>query len=54
VPASAVTMSILGEPIGTCFLAWLIFKESLSLQQLIGVIVIMVGMAVFFLPPKKQ
>ena len=54
VPASAVTMSILGEPIGTCFLAWLIFKESLSLQQLIGVIVIMIGMAVFFLPPKKQ
>ena len=54
VPASAVTMSILGEPIGTCFLAWLIFKESLSLQQLIGVIVIIIGMAVFFLPPKKQ
>lgn len=54
VPASAVTMSILGEPIGTCFLAWLIFKESLSLQQLVGVIVIMVGMAIFFLPSKKQ
>ena len=54
VPASAVTMSILGEPIGTCFLAWLILQEKIATQQLIGIIIIMAGMAVFFLPPKKQ
>jgi drug/metabolite transporter (DMT)-like permease len=54
VPASAVTMSILGEPIGTCFLAWLILQETIAPQQFVGIIVIMIGMAVFFLPPKKQ
>ena len=54
VPASAVTMSILGEPIGTCFLAWLILQEKIAAQQFVGIIVIMIGMAVFFLPPKKQ
>ena len=54
VPASAVTMSILGEPIGTCFLAWLILQETIAAQQFVGIIVIMIGMAVFFLPPKKQ
>ena len=54
VPASAVTMSILGEPIGTCFLAWLILQEKIATQQFVGIIVIMAGMAVFFLPPKKQ
>jgi drug/metabolite transporter (DMT)-like permease len=53
-PASAVTMGILGEPIGTCFLAWLILQETIAAQQFVGIIVIMVGMAVFFLPPKKQ
>ena len=54
VPASAVTMSILGEPIGTCFLAWLILQEKIAPQQFVGIIIIMAGMAVFFLPPKKQ
>lgn len=55
VPASAVTMSILGEPVGTCILAYLMFKENISLQQLVGICIIMIGMTVyFFLPNKKQ
>lgn len=55
VPASAVTMSILGEPVGTCILAYLIFKESVSIQQLVGIFVIMIGMTVyFFLPNLKR
>lgn len=53
-PASAVTMGILGEPVGTCLLAWLILGEGMSLQQLIGMAVIMVGMAIFFLPEKQK
>lgn len=53
-PASAVTMGILGEPIGTCILAFFVLKEGMSLQQLIGFAVIMIGMIIFFLPPKKQ
>lgn len=53
VPASAVTMSILGEPIGTILLAALILHEGLSAQQAVGILVIMVGMAVFFRQPKR-
>lgn len=54
VPASAVTMSILGEPIGTILLAALILHEGLSAQQAVGILVIMVGMAVFFRQPKGK
>lgn len=51
-PASAVTMGILGEPIGTCILAGLILKEAMTGQQLLGFAVIMLGMVIFFFPPK--
>ncbi len=53
-PASAVTMGILGEPVGTCLLAWLVLGEGLKAQQLWGIVVIMAGMAVFFLPDGKK
>lgn len=53
IPASAVTMGILGEPIGTCILAFFILKERIAGQQLLGIAVIMIGMAVFFAKPKK-
>ena len=46
-------MSILGEPIGTILLAALILHEGLSAQQAVGILVIMVGMAVFFRQPKR-
>ncbi len=51
VPASAVTMSILGEPIGTCILAFFIFHEVIAPQQLIGILIIMSGMVIFFFRP---
>ena len=55
VPASAVTMSILGEPVGTCILAYLILHEVMILQQFVGILVIMLGMFVFFFPkPAKK
>ena len=54
VPASAVTMSILGEPIGTCFLAYLILHEAVVLQQFIGISVIMFGMTVYFFFPDRN
>lgn len=47
-PASAVTMAILGEPIGTCILAYIILNEAISLQQFLGMAVIMIGMAIYF------
>lgn len=54
VSASAVTMSILGEPIGTCILAWLLLRETISVRQTVGIFIIMAGMAVFFSRPKKE
>ena len=54
VPASFVTMSILGEPIGTCILAYLLLRESVAPQQLLGIVIIMAGMAVFFILPNRK
>lgn len=54
VPASAVTMSILGEPIGTCILAWLILHESISFRQFVGIAVIIAGLIVFFFLPGRE
>ena len=51
VSASAVTMSILGEPIGTCILAYLLLNEGLMLQQFVGIVIIMLGMMIFFSRP---
>ena len=53
-PASFVTMSILGEPIGTCILAYLLLHESIAPQQLLGIVIIMAGMAVFFILPNRK
>jgi drug/metabolite transporter (DMT)-like permease len=54
-PASAVTMSILGEPIGTCILAYVFLHEVIGLQQLIGIIFIIGGLSLyFFLPNLKK
>jgi drug/metabolite transporter (DMT)-like permease len=46
---SVVSMSILGETIGTCTLAYLILDEVISLQQGIGISFILAGLAVFLL-----
>lgn len=54
VPASAVTMSILGEPIGTCLLAYLIFHEGVAMQQFIGMMIILLGMVIYFFPERKK
>ena len=54
VPASAVTMSILGEPIGTCILAYWILHETIGAQQFAGIVVIFAGLVMFFVEPKKS
>ena len=51
VSASVVTMSILGEPIGTCILAYLLLNEGIMLQQFVGIVIIMLGMTIFFSRP---
>jgi len=46
--ASAVTMGILGEPVGTIILAFFIFGESITLQQTAGMLLILGGLWLFF------
>lgn len=53
-PASAVTMSILGEPIGTCILAYLFLHERISVQQLVGIVTIIGGLTIYFFFPKRK
>ncbi|MEN1936075.1 DMT family transporter [Paenibacillus sp. 102] len=50
---SVISMSILGETIGTCILAYYILDEVISLQQGIGIVLILIGLALFLLQPKK-
>lgn len=54
IPASAVTMSILGEPIGTCLLAYLFLHEGIGMQQFLGIAVIIGGLAIYFCPPQGK
>ncbi|MBM6830285.1 DMT family transporter [Anaerotignum lactatifermentans] len=54
VPASAVTMSILGEPIGTCILAYFILRETILPQQFCGMVIIFLGMVIFFFPSAQK
>lgn len=53
VPASAVTMSILGEPIGTCILAYFLLGETIAPRQFLGIGIIMLGMVLFFRSKKE-
>ena len=46
-----VSMGILGEPVGTCILAFLILKETIAPRQLAGIVVIMAGLSVYFFYP---
>lgn len=52
--ASVISMSILGETIGTCILAYFILNETISLQQGIGIVIILSGLALFLLQTKKS
>ena len=45
--ASVISMSILGEAVGTCILSYFILHETLSLQQLLGILIILLGLAIF-------
>jgi drug/metabolite transporter (DMT)-like permease len=47
VNTSTISMSILGEPVGTCILAYFIFGETVTQQQIAGSIVIFAGIFIF-------
>lgn len=50
---STISMSIVGEPVGTCVLAYFVLGQGVTLQQAIGITIILVGIAIF-LSKQKQ
>ena len=53
-PSSAVTMSILGEPVGTCLLARVFLGEHVSIEQLLGIALILGGLGIYFILPARK
>jgi drug/metabolite transporter (DMT)-like permease len=51
--SSVISMSILGETIGTCILAYFILDEMITLQQGIGIFIILFGLAFFLIQQNK-
>ncbi|MCP3764636.1 DMT family transporter [Domibacillus sp. A3M-37] len=51
---SIISMSILGETIGTCILAYFILDEVISLQQGMGIAFILIGLALFLLQQRNN
>lgn len=51
---SVISMSILGETIGTCILAYFILDEVISLQQGLGIALILSGLALFLLQQRNN
>lgn len=51
---SVISMSILGETIGTCILAYFILGEVISVQQGFGIALILIGLGLFLLQQRKM
>lgn len=51
ISATAVSMSILGEPVGTCILAFFLLHERIAMQQFLGIVVILLGLSIYFFCP---
>lgn len=52
--ATTVTMGILGEPVGTCILAWIILGETITLRQASGMVIILSGLGLYFYEKAQQ
>lgn len=51
--AAVISMTILGEAVGTCILGYFILHESISFKQLIGISVILIGIGLFLWEKRK-
>ncbi|MEI0518645.1 DMT family transporter [Brachyspira murdochii] len=51
--ATVISMTILGEAVGTCILGYFILHETVSLQQFVGIIVILLGIGIFLWEKRK-
>jgi drug/metabolite transporter (DMT)-like permease len=52
-PATTVSVALLGEPVGSTILAMIFLKEMPSTLQLIGGMLIMIGITYSVLPAKR-
>ncbi|PCG20610.1 DMT family transporter [Brachyspira sp. G79] len=52
--ATVISMTILGEAVGTCILGYFILHETVSLQQFVGIIVILLGIGIFLWEKRKN
>lgn len=51
--ATVISMSILGETVGTCLLGYFILHELVSMQQLVGILAIIIGIGIFLYQKDK-
>lgn len=51
---SVISMCILGEVIGTCILAYFILNETITIQQGIGILIILSGLALFLVEESRK
>ena len=51
--ANVISMSILGETVGTCFLGYVLLGEVITLQQFIGIVGILCGIGIFLYQKDK-
>lgn len=51
--ATVISMTILGEAVGTCILGYFILHETVSLQQFVGIMVILLGIGIFLWEKRK-
>lgn len=52
-PATVISMTILGEAVGTSILGYFILHETVSLKQFIGIVVILFGIGLFLWEKRK-
>ncbi|OAA90423.1 DMT family transporter [Clostridium ljungdahlii] len=56
---STISMSMVGEPVVTCILAYFILGQAISYNQILGSVIILIGIAIFLIgqmtrPGKEQ
>ena len=51
--ATVISMTILGEAVGTCILGYFVLSESISLKQFIGIVLILLGIGLFLMEKRK-
>ena len=52
--ATSIATGVLGEPVGTCILAWLVLGEGIETRQWVGMLIILIGLSLYFISSAKK